>query len=50
MELQDVRSGSDLRIGLEFTVTVKTTIAASLIADFQQILQELGLSDSVRVD
>jgi len=48
--LPKLRSGSDLRIGLEFTVTVKSDTAASLGADLQQILQELGLSDAVRVE
>ena len=48
--LPKLRSGSDLRIGLEFTVTVKADAAGSLAAELQQILQELGLGEAVRVE
>ena len=48
--LPKLRSGSDLRIGLEFTVTVKADSAGSLAAELQQILQELGLGEAVRVE
>jgi len=48
--LPKLRSGTDLRIGLEFTVTVKADTARSLAAELQQILQELGLGEAVRVE
>jgi len=48
--LPKLRAGSDLRIGLEFTVTVKADTAGSLAAEIQQILQELGLGEAVRVE
>jgi len=48
--LPKLRSGSDLRIGLEFTVTVKTDTAGTLAAELQQILQELGLGEAVRLE
>jgi len=48
--LPKLRSGSDLRIDLEFTVTVKADAAGSLAAELQQILQELGLGEALRVD
>ena len=48
--LPKLRSGTDLKIGLDFSVTVKTDRAGSLSAELQQILQELGLADSVRVE
>jgi hypothetical protein len=48
--LPKLRSGSDLTIGLEFTVTVKTENAAGLATELRQILQELGLSEAVRVE
>jgi len=48
--LPKLRAGSDLRIGLEFTVTVKADTAGSLAAELQQILQELGLGEVVRVE
>jgi len=48
--LPKLRSGSDLRIGLEFAVTVKADAAGSLAVELQQILQELGLGEAVRVE
>jgi len=48
--LPKLRVGSDLRIGLEFTVTVHADTAGSLVAELQQILQELGLGEAVRVE
>lgn len=48
--LPKLRSGSDVRIGLEFTVTVRADSARSLAAELQQILQELGLGETVRVE
>jgi len=48
--LPKLRAGSDLRIGMEFTVTVKADTAGSLAAELQQILQELGLGEAVRVE
>jgi hypothetical protein len=48
--LPKLRAGSDLRIGLEFTVTVNADTVGSLVAELQQILQELGLGEAVRVE
>lgn len=48
--LPKLRSGSDLKIGLEFEVTVKADSAETLAMDLRQILQELGLGESVRVE
>lgn len=48
--LPKLRSGNDLRIGVEFTVTVKADTVGSLAAELQQILQELGLGEAVRVE
>ena len=45
-----LRAGSDLRIGLEFTVTVKADSAGNFVAELQQILRELGLGEAVRVE
>lgn len=39
--LPKLRAGSDLRIGLEFSVSVKTDSVATLAAELQQILVEL---------
>ena len=48
--LPKLRSGSDLRIDLEFMVTVRADTAGSLAAELQQILQELGLGEAVRIE
>jgi len=48
--LPKLRSGSELKIGLEFTVTVKADNAGGLAAELRQILQELGLSEALRVE
>lgn len=48
--LPKLRAGSDLRIGLEFMLTVKADTAGSLAAELKQILQELGLDEAVRVE
>jgi hypothetical protein len=48
--LPKLRSGSELTIGLEFTVTVKADAAGGLATDLRQILQELGLAEAVRIE
>jgi hypothetical protein len=48
--LSKLRSGSDLRVGIDLSVTVNREVAASLTADLRQILDDLGLTDKVRID
>ncbi len=48
--LPKLRGGSQLMIGVEFTVTVKADAAGGLAAELRQILQELGLAEVVRVE
>jgi hypothetical protein len=48
--LPKLRSGSELKIGLEFSVTVSADSANALVADLRQILQELGLAEAVTVE
>ena len=48
--LPKLRSGSELTIGLEFTVTVKADVAGGLATELRQILQELGLAEAVRIE
>ena len=47
--LPKLRSGSDLKIGIRFSVTVQADRAESLEADLRQILEDLGLSNRVQV-
>jgi hypothetical protein len=48
--LPKLRSGAELKIGLEFSVTVKADSAAGLATELRQILQELGLAEALRVE
>jgi hypothetical protein len=47
--LPKLRSGSDLKIGIEFSVTVENSSAGSLEADIRQILDDLGIADKVNI-
>lgn len=48
--LPKLRSGSELRIGLEFSVTVSADSATALANELRQSLQELGLAEAVKVE
>jgi hypothetical protein len=48
--LPKLRSGKDLKIGVEFAVTVDAAKANDLQAELQQILNDLGLQDAVRIE
>ena len=48
--LPKLRTGTDLRVGVDFSVTINADLAESLVADLQQALHELGLADAVRVE
>jgi hypothetical protein len=47
--LSKLRTGSDLRLGVDFSVTVSSNAASSLMSDLQQALQDLGLSNTVSI-
>ena len=48
--LPKLRSGSDLKVGVEFSVTVNAAGSESLVSELRQILQELGLAETVRIE
>ncbi len=48
--LPKLRSGSNLRIGVDFSVVVEGSQASQLESELRQILDDLGLSDSVRIE
>lgn len=48
--LPRLRSGTDLKVGVEFSATVNAASAGSLASELRQILQELGLADLVRIE
>lgn len=45
-----LRSGSDLKIGVSFSVTIDGKQAQSFQSDLSRILEELGLADHVRIE
>lgn len=47
--LPKLRSGSDLKLGVDFSVTVNRDVAGSLTSDLRQILDDLGLADKVQI-
>lgn len=48
--LPKLRAGADLRIGVDFSVTISADEAGALAGELRQILAELGLGDAVRVE
>lgn len=47
--LPKLRSGSDLKVGVEFSVTVNSDVAGNLTSDLRQILDDLGLAGTVQI-
>ncbi|MCZ0954488.1 MAG: DUF499 domain-containing protein [Rhodospirillaceae bacterium] len=48
--LPKLRTGDDLNVGIDLSVSVSSQFAQSLETDLQQILHDLGLGDRVRVE
>jgi len=48
--LPKLRSGSDLKIGINFSVAIEGQLAKSFETDLKQILDDLGLAGCVRID
>ena len=48
--LPKLRSGPDLKVGVDFSVTVSADRAGGLISELRQVLEELGLAGTVRVE
>ena len=48
--LPKLRSGSDLKIGINFSVTVDNDFSTAFESDVRQILNDLGLSDKVQIE
>ena len=45
-----LRSGHELKIGIEFSVNVDAQLAKNVEADLQQILRDLGLDDLLQIE
>ena len=48
--LPKLRTGSDLKVGIDFSVTVNADVARNLTSELQQILDDLGLAGRARID
>lgn len=47
--LPKLRSGSDLRVGVDFSVTVNNDVARNLTLDLRQIVDDLGLAGKIEI-
>lgn len=45
-----LRVGTDLKVVVEFLVTVKAESAAGLVSELRHVLQELGLAETVQIE
>jgi hypothetical protein len=45
-----LRAGSNLRIAIDFSADVTGDSARATIAELRQVLQELGVADTVRIE
>jgi hypothetical protein len=48
--LPKLRSGTELKVGVEFVVKVDSASAPNLESDLRQVLEDLGLASSVRTE
>ena len=48
--LPKLRSGDDLRVGVEFSVSVDAARVSNLKAELRQALADLGMGDQVRIE
>lgn len=48
--LPKLRSGDDLRVGIDFSVCLNPALAQSVAAELRQILQDLGLADQLGIE
>jgi hypothetical protein len=48
--LPKLKSGSAIKIGVEFSVTVDGSLAGSFEKDINQILEDLGLMNRIKVE
>jgi len=45
-----MKSGSNFSVGIDFSIDVDTAMAAGIETDLRQILEDLGLTDKVRIE
>jgi hypothetical protein len=45
-----LKSGSDLKIGVDFSVTISAESARSFEGELRQVLEDLGLNTKIRIE
>ncbi len=45
-----LKSGADLKIGVDFSVTLRAETSRNMESDLRQILEELGLKDKIKIE
>lgn len=48
--LPKLRNGSDLKIGIEFSVTIDSQLASGFENDLKQILEDLGIAGRIKIE
>jgi hypothetical protein len=48
--LPKLRTGTDLKVGVEFSCTLDAALAQGLAAEIREILTDLGLADRLRIE
>ena len=45
-----LKSGEDLKIGIDFSITLNAESLKSMASDLRQVLEDLGLKDKIRIE
>jgi len=48
--LPKLKSGDELKVGIDLSVTIDGSSAEHLLGDLRQILNDLGIADQVHLD
>jgi hypothetical protein len=48
--LPKLRTGNDLRVDVDLSVSLNTELVRSMVSDLRQILQDLALEDRLRIE
>ncbi len=48
--LPKLKSGSEIKVGVHFSVTVEESVAASFESELMQIIEDMGLTDKIKVE
>ncbi len=48
--LPKLKSGSEIKVGVNFSVTVEESVAASFESELKQMIEDMGLTDKIKVE